>query len=32
MPLIVSSGLGVSNLNLRLYNPPEIVLIELKSK
>ena len=32
MPLIVSSGLGVSNLNLRLYNPAEIVLIELKSK
>jgi predicted MPP superfamily phosphohydrolase len=32
MPLIVSSGLGTSNLNLRLYNPPEIVLVELKSK
>ncbi len=32
MPLIISSGLGVSNLNLRLYNPPEIVFIELKNK
>ena len=32
MPLIVNSGLGVSNLNLRLYNPPEIILIELKNK
>ena len=32
MPLIVSSGLGVSNLNLRLYNPPEIILLQLKNK
>ena len=32
MPLIVSSGLGTSNINLRLYNPPEIVCVELKSK
>jgi len=31
MPLIVSSGLGVSNLNLRLFNPPEIVLIQLEN-
>ncbi len=32
MPLIVSSGLGTSNINLRLYNPPEIVAVELKTK
>ncbi len=32
MPLIVSSGLGTSNINLRLYNPPEIVVVELKVK
>lgn len=28
--LIISSGLGCSNINLRLYNPPEIVEIQLK--
>ena len=32
MPLIVNSGLGTSNLNLRLYNPPELVVVELKNK
>ncbi len=30
MPLIITSGLGYSNLKLRLYNPPEIVVTNLK--
>lgn len=32
MPLIVSSGLGTSNFDLRLYNPPEVVIVELVAK
>ncbi|MCK5128457.1 MAG: metallophosphoesterase [Clostridiales bacterium] len=32
MPLIISSGLGTSNIDIRLFNPPEIVVIELKLK
>lgn len=32
MPLIISSGLGYSTVNVRLYNPPEVVVVTLKVK